>query len=259
MLHAIISSMKNKPYSKIPLIIAHRGASAKAPENTLTSFKLALEMGADGIELDVMFSKDQELVVIHDDTVDRTTNGSGRVNEFLYDTLRGLNAGSSSYSEYREDHIPTLAEVFEQFGGKMLINVELKNYATPFDTLTEKVIDLIEAFNLVDSTMLSSFNPFKLSKAYKKNPAIKRGLLTFPKTLGSLLRGPIGRIFPYDALHPYYTDVTSRMVTRMHNLGRQVNVWTVDDPIELRLLAELGVDMIICNDPWSARQVIGGK
>jgi len=251
--------MKPKPDSKFPLIIAHRGASAKAPENTLTAFKLALEMGADGIELDVMLTKDEELVVIHDDTVDRTTNGSGRVSEFSYNTLRDLDAGTAYSPEFQGEHLPTLAEVFEQFGGKMLINIELKNYASPFDPLTERVIDLIEGFNLVDSTMLSSFNPFNLSKAFKKNPTITRGLLTFPKALGSLLRGPLGRIFPYDALHPYYSDVTERMIKKMHRIGRQVNVWTVDDPVELRLLASMGVDMIICNDPWSARQAIEGK
>ncbi|MCJ7695852.1 MAG: hypothetical protein MUO40_10560 [Anaerolineaceae bacterium] len=251
--------MKPKPDSKIPLIVAHRGASAKAPENTLAAFNLALEMGADGIELDVMLTKDEELVVIHDDTVDRTTNGSGRVSEFSYNTLRDLDAGATYSSAFQGEHLPNLAEVFKQFGGKMLINVELKNYASPFDTLTERVIDLIENFNLLESTILSSFNPFNLSKAFKKNPLIKRGLLTFPKTLGCLLRGPIGRIFPYDALHPYYSDVTERMVKKMHALGRQVNVWTVDDPVELRLLTSMGVDMIICNDPWSARQVIEGN
>jgi glycerophosphoryl diester phosphodiesterase len=249
-----MNSQNNK---KQTLIIAHRGASAHAPENTLAAFKMALDMGADGIELDVMLSQDKELVVIHDDTVDRTTNGSGRVKDFSYRTLKDLDAGKAFAERFSGEHVPTLAEVFEQLGGKLLINVELKNYASPFDDLTYKVIDLVESNKLADSVILSSFNPLNLSRAFKRNPAIRRGLLTFPKALGSLLRGPAGRLFPYNALHPYFADVNKRMIDHMHSLGRQVNVWTVDDPVELRLLSQMGVDMIICNDPLGARQVLG--
>jgi len=249
--------MNSQNDKKQPLIIAHRGASAHAPENTLAAFNMALDMGADGIELDVMLSQDQELVVMHDDTVDRTTNGSGRVKEFSYRTLKDLDAGKAFAERFSGEHVPTLTEVFEQLGGKLLINVELKNYASPFDDLTYKVIDLVESNKLADSVILSSFNPLNLSRAFRRNPAIKRGLLTFPKALGSLLRGPVGRLFPYNALHPYFSDVNKRMIDHMHNLGRQVNVWTVDDPVEIRLLSQMGVDMIICNDPLGARQVLG--
>ncbi len=249
--------MKNE--TKTPLIVAHRGASAHAPENTLSAFNLALAMGADGIELDVMLSKDDELIVIHDDTVDRTTNGSGRVSDFSYSTLKDLDAGKAFADQYVGERIPTLAEVFEALGGKLLINVELKNYASPNDDLTEKVINLILHYQLSESILLSSFNPLNLSRAYKQAPQIKRGLLTFPKALGALLRGPIGRIFPYNALHPHFSDVTARLVDKLHSLNRQVNVWTVDDPQEIQRLYHLGVDMIICNDPQATRQIIEGS
>lgn len=239
-----------------PLIIAHRGASAHAPENTMAAFNLALEQGADGIELDVMLSKDQALVVIHDDTVDRTTNGSGRVRDFSYQTLKDLDAGKTFDDRFKGEHLPTLSEVFEQFGGKFLINVELKNYATPLDDLTERVIDLVEKYDLCESILLSSFNPRNLKRAEKRNPAIRKGLLTFPGIAGALLRSPLGQIYPYQALHPYFADVNGRMIQKMHSQGRQVNAWTVDDPLEIKLLTKLGVDMIICNDPLAARQVI---
>lgn len=248
--------MNSQNAKKSPLIIAHRGASAHAPENTIAAFNMALDMGADGIELDVMLSQDQELVVIHDDTVDRTTNGSGRVKDFSYRMLKDLDAGKAFAERFSGEHVPNLKEVLEQLGGKFLINVELKNYASPMDDLTVKVIDLVESSNLVDSVILSSFNPLNLRRAFKRNPAIQRGLLTFPKAAGSLLRGPVGRLFPYNALHPYFSDVNKRMIDHMHRLGRQVNVWTVDDPVEIRLLTQLGVDMIICNDPLFARQVL---
>ena len=103
-------------------IIAHRGASAHAPENTLAAFQLALEQGADGIELDVMLSKDGQLIVIHDDKVDRTTNGTGKVADMYLSELKVLDAGQG-------ESLPTLPEVFDRFGGKFLINIELKNYS----------------------------------------------------------------------------------------------------------------------------------
>ncbi|MFH1446764.1 MAG: glycerophosphodiester phosphodiesterase [Chloroflexota bacterium] len=242
----------------MPLIIAHRGASAKAPENTLAAFELAFEMGADGIELDVMLSKDGKLVVIHDDTVDRTTNGSGRVSDFSLSTLQGLDAGSVFSTAFRGEQLPSLAEVFERFGGKMLINVELKNYATPFDDLTDRVVNLVQKYKLLNSVLLSSFNPINLRRARRRLPEVRLGLLTLIGKAEILSRGAFGRIFPYDALHPYYSDVSESLVNKIHSLGRQVNVWTVDEPEELIRLYQLGADGIITNDPQAARKVIEG-
>lgn len=243
---------------EMPLIIAHRGASALAPENTMAAFELAYKLGADGIELDVMLSKDEELVVIHDDTVDRTTNGSGRVSDFPMRILRDLDAGSVFSEAFRGEKLPSLAEVYEHLGGKLLINVELKNYASPFDDLTLKVIKLTQDFNLVDSVLLSSFNPLNLRKARRELPAMKLGLLTFPAKAGVIMRGPLGRLFPYNALHPYYADVNKKLVDRMHAIDRKVNVWTVDEPEELRRMKVIGVDAVICNDPGASREVLAG-
>lgn len=242
----------------MPLIIAHRGASAKAPENTLAAFGMAFEMGADGIELDVMLSKDKQLVVIHDDTVDRTTNGSGRVSDFPFRILQGLDAGSVFSTAFHGERLPSLAEVFEHFGGKMLINVELKNYSTPFDDLTDKVVNLIQKYKLLNSVLLSSFNPLNLRRAKRRLPEVRLGLLTLRGKAGAWSRGSFGRIFPYNALHPYYSDVDEALVDKIHSLGRQVNVWTVDEPGELLRLYQLGVDGIITNDPQAARKIIEG-
>jgi len=250
--------MMDKQNLTMPLIIAHRGASAKAPENTLAAFELAFEMGADGIELDVMLSKDEQLVVIHDDTVDRTTNGSGRVSDFPLKILQGLDAGSVFSTAFHGERLPSLAEVFERFDGKMLINVELKNYATPFDGLTDKVVNLIQKYKLLNSVLLSSFNPLNLWRARRRLPEVRLGLLTLGGKAGALSRGALGRIFPYDALHPYYSDVNETLVNKIHSLGRQVNVWTVNEPEELLRLCQLGVDGIITNDPQAARKVIEG-
>src|SRR5690606_29171611 len=149
----------------MPLIIAHRGASAFAPENTMAAFRLAKELGADGIELDVMLSADGNLVVIHDQSVERTSNGQGKVNEMSWNELGTLDAGSKFDIRFNGEPIPLLEQVFEELGGHFLINVELKNYATSRDQLTEKVIDLIRKMGLIESVVLFSFNARNLLQA----------------------------------------------------------------------------------------------
>lgn len=228
-----------------PKIIAHRGASARAPENTMAAFQLALDEGADGIELDVMLSKDRQLIVIHDATVDRTTNGTGKVAELTMDELKQLDTGGG-------EAIPTLDEVFTTFGGKFLINIELKNYTSIFDSLPIAVAQLVKARNLVDSTLISSFNPFNLPRYRRQIPEAELGLLTGPGKAKHWL----WRMFRFDAFHPYYEDVDAVLVSAVHARQRQVNVWTVDDPDEIRRLAKLGVDSIITNDPVSARKAL---
>ena len=239
-----------------PLIIAHRGASAHAPENTLAAFRLALANGADGIELDVMLSADQELVVIHDDTLDRTTNGHGQVGSTPIAGIRELDAGGWLNEEFKGEPVPLLDEVFAEFGGKFLINVELKNYKTPKDQLPELVVALIKKHGLSDGVLLSSFNARNLPRTKKLAPEIRTGLLTLPGLLGLPMRGLLGRRFAADDLNPFHRDVSARMVQNRHKLGQKVNVWTVDAPDDLRRMQSFGVDTIICNDPAHARQIL---
>ncbi len=242
----------------MPLIVAHRGDSANAPENTLAAFRLALANGADGIELDVMLSADKKLVVIHDDTLDRTTNGHGQVGKTLFAALRELDAGSWFRPEFKGEPIPLLDEVFAELGGKFLINVELKNYKTPKDELPDLVVELVKKHGLGESVLLSSFNGRNLPRAKAISPEIRTGLLTLPGLLGLPMRGFIGRRFGADDLNPYYRDVSEQLVQSRHKLGQKVNVWTVDAPDDLRRMHSCGVDMIICNDPAHARQILEG-
>ena len=239
-----------------PLIIAHRGASAMAPENTMTAFWLAKELGADGIELDVMLSADERLVVIHDRSLTRTTNGQGMVNESNWEQLKFLDAGSKFGEEFEGEPLPLLEQVFEELGGQFLINVELKNFATPRDGLVNKVVNLVEQTGLAESVILSSFNARNLLEVERISPSIRRGLLTLPGLAGRPFRGWFGRRYHYDALHPFYEDVTPNLVKNLHSRGKQVNVWTVDRPANLLQMKAYGVDMIICNNPAHAREVI---
>jgi len=229
----------------MPKIIAHRGASAHAPENTLAAFQLALEQDADGIELDVMLSADGQVVVIHDETVDRTTNGSGRVKDMTLAQLKQLELGDG-------EKLPTLDEVFERFGGQFLINIELKNYTSIFDALPIKVANLVCTYGLEDSVLLSSFNPFNLPRLRSRLPQTRLGVITMPHKANFWA----WRLFKYDSLHPHFSDVNQELVSSLHARQRQINVWTVDEPDEILRLAGLGVDGIITNDPRRARQVL---
>ena len=228
-----------------PKIIAHRGASTQAPENTMAAFQLALDQHADGIELDVILSKDDRVVVIHDAAVDRTTNGTGKVKDLTWAELQELDAGDGQ-------QIPALEEVLETFGGQLLINIELKNYASIFDTLPIEAAKLVKNFKLEKSVIISSFNPFNLPRFRRQSTESSLGLLTLPGKANHWLY----RLFKFDALHPHFNDVTQSMVEIIHAQGKKVNVWTVDDPEEIRRLANLQVDSIITNDPLSARSVL---
>lgn len=229
----------------MPKIIAHRGASGHTPENTLAAFQLALDQNADGIELDVMLSADKQIVVIHDSTVDRTTNGSGHVRNMTLAQLKQLDAGNG-------EKIPTLEEVLMNFGGKYLINIELKNYATIFDGLPVKVAQMVKSFNLEDTILFSSFNALNLPRVRHHLPGARLGLLTAPKSA----RQWIWRLFRYDALHPFFSDVDEGLVAACHARQQQVNVWTVNEPEDMQQMAALQVDSIITNFPLLARQVL---
>jgi glycerophosphoryl diester phosphodiesterase len=226
-------------------IIAHKGASGHAPENTMAAFQLALDHRADGFELDVKLSKDGHVVVIHDSTVDRTTNGTGRVNQLTLTQLQALDAGNG-------ERIPTLEEVLTTFGWRCLINIELKNYVSPFDRLPIAVAELLNNNGYANSVMISTFNPFNLRRFRKRCSTVKLGLLTERK----LAKYRLWQLFPHDALYPHFSDVNQGLVEAVHAEQREINVWTVDDPHEIRRLAGLNVDGIITNHPQMAREAL---
>ncbi len=239
-----------------PIIFAHRGSSVHAPENTLAAFELALQQGAEAIELDAKLSADGQVIVIHDQTVDRTTDGSGKVAQMTLPALRALDAGSFFSESYRGERIPTLDEVFETLGKRILINVELTNYATPFDALAPKVVELVRKHALEKRVLFSSFFPHNLSRARRLMPESPRGLLAWAGWKGAWSRTSAWR-GPYQALHPYFTSVNERLVQRVHAAGRRVHAWTVNDEAAIRHLIALGVDGIFTDDPLLAGRILG--
>jgi glycerophosphoryl diester phosphodiesterase len=239
-----------------PTIFAHRGASAYAPENTLAAFELAVLQGADAIELDAKLTADGEVVVIHDQTVNRTTGAKGRVAELTLAELRQLDAGSHFDIAFHGEPIPTLDEVFEAVGRKLYINVELTNYASVTDLLAEKAADLVRKHHLENRVLFSSFNPLALWRAKRRLPRVPGGLLTEQGRKGALARSPLGYLLGYAALHPHLSDLTPGLVERMHQRGCRVHVWTVNRSDDMQRLFSWGVDGIFTDDPVLARQVL---
>lgn len=239
-----------------PLVIAHRGASRYAPENTLAAFRLAAEQGADAIELDAKLSADGEVVVIHDPTTDRTTGFRGEVRQLTLRQLKSLDAGSFFSAQFRGEPIPTLAEVFEAVGERVLINVELTNYASPRDALVEKVVALVKKYHLEERVLFSSFHPLNLFRAQRMLPHVPTAILALPGWAGWWARaGWMRRISPW-FVHPYFTDATAGYIARQHTHNRKVNVWTVNALEDMRRLVKNGVDGLITDDPSTAFQVL---
>ena len=240
--------------SSAPLVIAHRGASLYAPENTIAAFELAVEMGADAIELDTMLTADGTPIVIHDHSLKRTTDGSGSVSSKTIAEIKRLDAGSGFDVKYSGEKIPTLEEVFSAVGKNVLINVELKNYASPFDGLPETVVDIVRKKDLSHRVLLSSFNPIALIKAKKASPEIRRAAVIGggPKFVRSFIEA----FTEYSALHLEVSLVNQEIVNKHHADGFKVNVWTINEEAEMIELISIGVDGLFTDVPDFALKVI---
>jgi glycerophosphoryl diester phosphodiesterase len=241
----------------LPAIIGHRGASAYSPENTLASFQLALQQGCDALELDVKLCAGDEAVVIHDATVNRTTNGSGKVAELPLAALRELDAGSHFDHAFTGERIPTLAEVFETVGHKTYINVELTNYTTPKDRLPEVVAGLVARHRMEQRVLISSFNPFTLRRFKRLLPEIPIGLLAVRGFASALVRSSIGQfIVNHHAIHPEVNDIKPGFIERRHRRGLRVYTYTVNDALQMKQLFAQRVDGIFTDDPLLARAML---
>ena len=241
-----------------PVIFAHRGASAHAPENTLAAFELALAQQTDAIELDVKLSADGHVIVIHDSSVARTTNGHGKVQNMTLAELKALDAGSFFSSQFAGERIPTLNEVFDAMGKRTFINIELKNHRSHGEDLVETVCMLVKKHQMQKYVMFSSFFPNALSKAHSYLPSVPRGLLALHGFLGVWARSFGFNFGKYDALHPNLRDFTQQEVTRVHRLKRRVHVYTVNKEEDIRRLYKWGVDGIFTDDPQLAVKVRTG-
>ncbi|MGB8956324.1 MAG: glycerophosphodiester phosphodiesterase [Tumebacillaceae bacterium] len=242
-------------YTKIrnPKNLAHRGASAAAPENTMAAFRLAEQMGADGIELDVHLTRDGVPVVIHDEWLDRTTSGKGLVAEHTLAGIRALDAGAWFGDAFAGEKVPTLEEVIRAFGRRMFFNIELKNSYLPMPTLEHRTIALLRHYRLERGVLVSSFNHQSMHLFRQLAPDIPTGLL-FDCVL--VEAPPYAKSLGAAALNPYYMCVTQERVQEAHANGLGINVWTVNDADDMKQMIELGVDAIITNHPDRLRALM---
>lgn len=226
------------------IVIAHRGYSAKAPENTMAAFELALEAGADGIELDVHLTKDGEVVVLHDETVNRTTSGKGSVREYNLAELKELDAGSWFAPEYAGEKVPTLRQVLDLLKGRdVLLNIETKT-ALGFEQLNERLVPLLDKYDRWERTIISSFNHYSLAHLI----SLKREARTAILYMSALVNPWVyAKSIGATVLHPYHHTVVPEIVTASHQNGMMVNVWTVDQEPDIERMKQCRVDGIITN------------
>lgn len=229
-----------------PLIIAHRGASAEAPENTLSAFKLAVEQQCDAIELDLHMSADGELIVCHDYTINRTTNGEGAISELTTKQLKKVDASYRFAETYAGEQIPLLDEVFDVVPRHIMINVEMKNdYG---QKVQPKLLDLLYRTNRLDTVVISSFNHKSLYELKLLEPSIKVGLLygepivhhwKMAETFG----------MPLYSLHPSHTAINQQDIAVAIAHGLQVYPYTINHEDVIRKYIEWGASGIITDFP----------
>ena len=233
-------------------IFAHRGSAGTHPENTMASFMEAARVQADGIELDVQLSKDGVVVVIHDETVNRTTDGTGWVAQMTYRQLRKLNA-NYKFKQYGFCPIPSLQEVLEWAqNASLLINIELKNNLVPYERLEEKTIELVERYSLASRVIFSSFNHESMAKCRDLAPRIETALLYMEKLHEPWRYAHALRAL---ALHPYHPTVDRAFVELAHANDLLVRPFTINKEEQMKKMFQYEVDGIFTDFPERAKHI----
>ena len=229
-------------------ILAHRGYSGCYPENTMTAFKKALEAGADGIELDVQLTSDGEVVIIHDERVDRTTDGEGRVRDFTLQQIQKLNAAVIKPELCCEEHVPSFREYCTWVKNTHLItNIELKTGCCWYKGLEEKTLNMVKDYGLEDRVIFSSFNPLSIVKIKKMAPNILCGLLAEHGGIDNA--GDLCSEFGFEYYHPCYRELTKENAENCKEKGIGMNPWTVNDFQGFLHMKELNAKSVITNFP----------
>jgi glycerophosphoryl diester phosphodiesterase len=235
-----------------PIIFAHRGASAHAPENTLPSFQLAAEQGARALELDAQLTADGAVVVFHDSTVDRTTNGKGRISDLTLAEIKTLRIAGPPGSSDQQESIPTLEEVFSALPLSILINIELKNLTTPFDKLPETVCRLIRDENKQDQVLVSSFNPLALSRFHRCLPDVPLGRLVHKAPTADFFLFFPWLIKGFRSIHLSSAIANKHRVASFHSHGKLVFTYTLNRSEDILKSLQAGVDGFFTDDPGQA-------
>jgi glycerophosphoryl diester phosphodiesterase len=237
---------KAKTNTGTPKNFAHRGGRRWAPENTLASFKKSVDLGVDGIELDIHKCKSGELVVIHDDTVDRTTNGKGAVKNMTWEELSALDAGTWYDKKFAGEKLPLLKQVLDLVHGKLVINVEIKNCPTIYPGIEDDLLKMLSNYPYADKIVISSFDHEVIHSIHRKTKKYKLALLG--DSIIHDLPGYAERVGA-SCWNPDFDCVRPDSMKVAHEHGLEVNTWTVNKPEDWKRACDLHVDTIITDDP----------
>lgn len=248
-----MTSRERKLYS--PLIYAHRGASKIAPENTLPSFELAADMKADGIELDIQITKDGHLVVIHDDKIDRTSNGTGLVCEHNLCDLKKLDFGSWKSAEYAKETIPLLSDVIKLAKKRdLLLDIEIKPSLRSIE-VEEKVITICKSLDIVDRVVVSSFNHYCLRNIKKECKAIETAILY---QSGIINAGAYARrTVKANGIHPHKYAIVAECIKSAVKNGMKIRPWMIEsEDIFIKLAQIKYITAVVTNKPDVMRKIL---
>lgn len=239
--------------NNIPFVWAHRGASGSAPENTIVAFKRAIDLGADGIELDIQLTKDDEIVVCHDEKIDRTSDGKGWLKDYTLEELRTFNF-NQQFPEYGPQPIPTMREVLELIKPtNLVIDIELKTSVIYYEKLEEKIVELIKEYEMEDRVNYSSFNHYTCVHLHEVNPNAEVGFLYWDAPIGF---PEYAKRYGANAINPVYANLyLMDTVEKAKENNLKIYVWDVFTEEEMKACEEIGVDAIITNYPELARNV----
>ncbi len=226
---------------------AHRGFCSKYPENTLLSFEKALEEGVDGIENDVQLTKDGQIVIMHDESVDRTTDGTGWIKDYTLDELKRLDAGISFGGKYGPQRVPTLREYLELVKNEPIItNIEMKTGVFEYLPMERMLVDMLREYKICDRILITSFNHYTIMRMKAIAPEIKYGFLAYDWRLDA---GEYTQRYGVPCYHPDYHNLTPEVVADLHSHNIEINPYTVDDPDDIRDMISKGVSGIISDCP----------
>ncbi len=235
------------------LIIGHRGAPAAAPENTLPSFLLAAQTGAQMVELDVHLSKDGKVVVIHDEMLNRTTSGTGPVMARTLASLKRLDAGTAFSPQFAGTKIPSLEEVFTSLPRRIGLNIELKTNIVNYPGLEAKVLSIVNRHRAQQRVIVSSFNWSSLNTLHRLEPQLRLGLLFNRLQPDLWAQASLLNAF---SLHPALACTSSQLIWQSHSWGYRVFPWVVNNPAQVVELKTAGVDGVITDCPQAILQAM---
>ena len=241
----------------MPKVISHRGANKYAPQNTLAAFQKSVQIGVDGFETDVHITKDEQLVICHNYTIDETSDGEGEISQMTLAQLKSYDFGSYFSPKFAGTRLPTVDEFlsFVETTDISLLNIELKSPKENETAIVRETIRLVKEHGLFDKLIISSFDPKLLVEAKTIDEKCQTGFLYCPTRMNMWRDRLLKNYVPYaksigaDALHPHYAFVDEKYVEAAHEAGIRVNAWTVDSVKAIENMIKCKVDGIITNFP----------